>query len=239
MAQPEISKLACSAPTHVATSNFAASLHHLGVEIAKETNTPSPLVLRGYAIKTEIAAFIKIAARQSRGAEVEEDIIDAYKARSRWSLNPSPCEWLFQVVGAKGFSLAASDLEALRPLQCSVETDRKFEGLLPFVAGQISFAEVGDYTPNDVHAEPARQMVRRLLEDIVMAADAVCATPFGLNQAPYAVYYLAQGFAAGAGDEDELAFVLYSMIGGRYNQAGWEVASDLNGQDHPVTLRKK
>ena len=68
----------------------------------------------------------------------------------------------------------------------SVETDRKFEGLRQFVAGKISFAKVGDYTPNDVHAETARQMVRLLLEDIVMAADALCATPFGLSQAPYA-----------------------------------------------------
>jgi len=184
MGHPDIGKLVCSAPTHVATNNFANRLHRICQDIAKETSSRSPLVVRGYAVRTEVAAFIKIAAGNSKGAE--EDIVDPYKT-GRWSLNLSPCEWLLKVVASPGFSLSATDADCLHTLHHHIQDSRKFEGLRQFVAGNTSFSEIESNT-KEANTETPFEMVRGLLEDIIMLADAVCATPFGLSQAPYAKF---------------------------------------------------
>jgi len=182
MKHPDIGKIHCSAPTHVATSNFAERLHRLGTAIAKETGCSPPLVVRGYAVRTEVSAFIKIASGKSRGAD--EEIADPYRT-GRWSLKLSPCEWLLKVMGARNFQLGAADPKCLHDLREHVTAGRHYEGLRKFTAGDISFSEVESCTPDGAMKDTSFQLVMGLIEDIIMMADAVCTTPFGSSQDLY------------------------------------------------------
>lgn len=185
IAHPDIGRIYCSAPTHVATSNFAERLHRVGGEISKKCSMSAPLVVRRYAIETEIAAFIKIATRRSRGADA--DMADPYRA-TRWSLKLSPCEWLLKVVGAGDFRLAPTDSHVLHKLREQFLTERQYDGLRRFVASEISFEAVESSTTKGAMSGSASDLVKELLVCIVMNAHAVCTTPYASGESIYAEY---------------------------------------------------
>jgi hypothetical protein len=77
-----------------------------------------------------------------------------------------------------GFSLHPTDADSLYTLQRYIQDSPKFRRLRQFVAGESPFEEG--------NTESLFPMVRDLIEEVIMLADAVCATPFGLSQEPYA-----------------------------------------------------
>jgi len=147
--------------------------------IASETGCSPPLVVRGYAVQTEVSAFVKIASGKSCGAG--EDIVDPYRT-GRWSLKLSPCEWLLKVMGARDFQLTADDPKCLHDLREQVVADALYEGLRKFAAGEISYDEFQSSTP------AASQLILDLVKTIIMMADAVCTTPFCSSQDPYSKF---------------------------------------------------
>lgn len=126
-----VGALYCAAPTHVATSNFAERLFHLGTTVSKELGWNVPLVVRGYRIKKELEAFETLTFQTLAG-----NIADPYTT-ARWDIRLSLCEWLLKVVEAPGYRLAEKDPQPLHALRQAFRAQDQYSNLRLFVQRKI------------------------------------------------------------------------------------------------------
>lgn len=87
-AQPNISFIYVSAPTHVAIDNIAKRIHTMAVKICGDLTTSGMLVVRGYDVSVEMRHFFSFFS----GVVNDEWLAD------RWKQPLSLCEWLLKVV---------------------------------------------------------------------------------------------------------------------------------------------
>jgi len=187
IANPDIGRIYCSAPTHVATSNFAQRLHRLGGQIAAKLDSRSPgkfkipFVVRGYELRSEAAAFIQMIEGK------HPNVKDPYYV-TEWPLPLSPCEWLLKVVHFAQFHLEEMDCPRLHSLRERFDAKPQYKGLRLFVAGDISFHEVARYLPSGKDEDTPMGVVRDLITEVIASADAVCTTPYTSDGKVYELF---------------------------------------------------
>ncbi|KAK4031219.1 P-loop containing nucleoside triphosphate hydrolase protein [Parachaetomium inaequale] len=176
MTARSIGPLYCAAPTHVATTDFAERLFKLGTEVFMKLGWPVPLVVRGYIIRKDLDAFEAVAKNMPL-----RDVGEDPYSTTTWSMHLSPCEWLLKVVGVGGYDLTESDPAAMHTIRTKFRTEDKYRSLHRFLQGEFGFRQ----KPSKDEDEPWR-VAEELLEDIIMAAEAVCTTPYLSSQGIYA-----------------------------------------------------
>jgi hypothetical protein len=105
---PEIGKVYGSGPTHVAINNFAERLYQTGASVVERCNAGKkddeprarrPLVVRGYKLMDEVAAFRNIL--KSGVADNSAAPKRFWYPPSDWSYALSVANWLLVLLGSK------------------------------------------------------------------------------------------------------------------------------------------
>ncbi|KAM0440830.1 hypothetical protein ACHAPT_000131 [Fusarium lateritium] len=140
------SHIYASAPTHVATTNFATRFYRVGKSVIETYNatappgTPQrtlPLVVRGYDVRTEILAFFKVIHENSTD-------ITPGGSTTRWDIKLSLCEWLLKIVKFGEWDLDALDDPILFALRQAFETDEQYAIVRRFAQGGMTYSDLMD-----------------------------------------------------------------------------------------------
>ena len=136
-ANPDIGKVYASAPTCVATTNVALRLHRIGSAEVKAFNSrvPArqrrhiPLVVRGYSIKVEVDAFVKIVSGDPL------DMLSDPWQPEQWAISLSLCEWLLKIIKFDNYDLDKNDNPGCWSCRQTFETGKDMAGLRAFAKG--------------------------------------------------------------------------------------------------------
>lgn len=106
-----------SAPSNVAVDNFAERLSRIDDEAIKQANKGGALnttqrirriiIIRGYAIADEIAAFRKLLESPKEGNDAAPK--KEWKPKSKWKLDLSATYWLLMVLRSPAVRQLDSD----------------------------------------------------------------------------------------------------------------------------------
>ncbi|KAK1659631.1 P-loop containing nucleoside triphosphate hydrolase protein [Colletotrichum godetiae] len=168
----------CTAPTHVAVTNFAVRVDKVTSEVCRRYNDNLPegtprahhrMVLRGYKRDHELDAFKTLLQDPLLGDLAAPKLPDS---TAPWRLELSVAFWLLVLLRSPAVrDLHRDDKEALHQLQREVDTRRDWAGLRAVATGKITWDE---YTSQF----PAHQRtVSIVMDQLVNMADILATTP--------------------------------------------------------------
>ncbi|KAL7800766.1 hypothetical protein V8C43DRAFT_272544 [Trichoderma afarasin] len=179
-----------TAPTHVATDNFAERLDLISKRVTQRLNQGKAngdttrarraLVIRDYLPSEEYGSFLNILRDPSVGDEAA-----AYRKWSpdaHWKLRLSLTYWLLKVLRFRDHSkvppLHEDDPKALFEIQARADRTHAYKPLRDVATGAITWEEFKA-------AEVKKKTVMSLVELILYKADILCSTPSLLYKAHF------------------------------------------------------
>ncbi|TFB02785.1 Regulator of nonsense transcripts 1 [Trichoderma ghanense] len=171
-----------TAPTHVATDNFAERLDRITKSVTRRRNQGKAdgdsararraLVVRGYLLSEEFTAFHNILRDPRMGEKVAAS--RKWKPDAHWKLHLSPSYWLLKALRFRDHEMVSplheDDPVAIFGLQAYVDKTPRYQGLRDVATGAISWAE---YEKEKL--EP--QFVETLMAGVYRNAHILCTTP--------------------------------------------------------------
>lgn len=186
--QATFQKVYATAPTNVATDNFAERLDSIAQHVAvirnrgksaeDETRARSPLVLRGYIPLEEVDAFLNCLRDRELGDKAGPN--NNWRRESKWKLNLSASFWLLMVLGSPAVRpLGPNDPQALHDMRDKFESLRAYDRFRAVATGDMTWDE---YQKSD----PVPQgTIVKMFDNILAIADIVCSTPAVSCQRPF------------------------------------------------------
>ncbi|KKP02303.1 hypothetical protein THAR02_05596 [Trichoderma harzianum] len=177
-----------TAPTHVATDNFAERLDRISQSVTRrrnegkksgdETRARRTFVMRCFSRDGEVIAFINILRNSYLGnkpAPNQDWSIDA-----KWTLNLTPSFWLLMVLRSPAVrKIHEDDPKAIHEMQQQMDIRRDCERLRAVATGRISWQE---YESGQMVQEKA---IEGMFGHLLRSVDILCTTPARSMQEPY------------------------------------------------------
>ncbi|KAK1462994.1 hypothetical protein CCUS01_08399 [Colletotrichum cuscutae] len=173
-----LGRVFCTAPAHVAVTNFAVRTDKITREVCLRYNDNLPegtprarhrMVLRGYKRAHELAAFEALLEDPRLGDMAAPQL--SY-GQSPWRLELSVAFWLLVLLRSPAVrDLHKDDKEALHQLQRQVDTRRDWAKLRAVATGQITWDEYTDTAP------PHQKTLSTAMDQLVAMADILATTP--------------------------------------------------------------
>lgn len=173
-------KVYCSAPTHVATDNFAARLeitdarvtdrYNKGKSADDTTRARRKLIVRPYKLTDEVEAFRNLL-RHPHDADRAAPR-SSWKPESKWRLHLSCAYWLLALLRSPAVKELHRDASpALHDMQSALDNKEDLERLRDVATGAM------DWTQYEEGTMVEHDTIKALLEMILSEADALCTTP--------------------------------------------------------------
>ncbi|PKK42305.1 hypothetical protein CI102_12899 [Trichoderma harzianum] len=171
-----------TAPTHVATDNFAERLHRISKRVTERRNKGKAtgdrtrarrvFVVRGYIPGEEYGALLNLLRDPSLGDNAASN--RKWRPDANWKLGLSPSFWLLKALRFRDEKIVAplheDDPKIVFEVQARIDTDPKYKLLRDVATGAISFEEY-------IAAKLPMGDVMKLVKDLVNGADILCTTP--------------------------------------------------------------
>ncbi|KAK5989760.1 hypothetical protein PT974_08020 [Cladobotryum mycophilum] len=170
----------CSAPGNAAVNKFAHRLDTLMTRVAARGSTQRLVVVRGYSIEDEIAAFQKLLENPSIG-----DLANPGNCwhPSPWKLHLSLAYWLLMLLRSPSVrELDTDDSPTLHFLQDKLDQMESIQRIRNVARGKITRTE---YNAGAVLDE---KQITALMDIVLTAADFVCTTPSQAAKQPYCAW---------------------------------------------------
>ncbi|KAM0254015.1 hypothetical protein ACHAQJ_006985 [Trichoderma viride] len=180
-------KIYATAPTHVATNNFAERLDRISQSVTSRRNEDRPpgenrarrtFVMRGFKWEEEYEAFKRTLENPHIGDKAAPN--RDWSAESKWTLHLSPTFWLMMALRSPAVrELHEDDHPGIHAVQQRIEKARKCERLCAVATGAISWKEY--QRGQMVRESTIYDMFRVLLASV----DVLCTTPALSCQKPF------------------------------------------------------
>ncbi|UKZ57243.1 hypothetical protein TrVGV298_011096 [Trichoderma virens] len=171
-----------TAPTHVATDNFAERLDRISQTVTSRRNKGKlpddstracrTLVIRGYNTGEEYCAFINTLRDPRIGERAAAS--RKWKPDAHWKLHLSPSYWLLKALRFRDSQIVSpmheDDPAVIFGLQAYLDKADEYKGLRDVATGAISWQE---YERNILEADK----IKVLLAGLVNKAEILCTTP--------------------------------------------------------------
>ncbi|KAM0255907.1 hypothetical protein ACHAQJ_005308 [Trichoderma viride] len=195
-----VKRVFATAPTNVATDNFAKRLDCISQRVTARRNegksaddmtrARSALVLRGYKPDEEVDAFFNTLRDPQLGDKAGPN--NNWGTESKWKLYLSPTFWLLMVLRSPAVRyLSANDPLAIHEMQAKMDSKPIYARFRDVATGAITWQ---DYESGDkIDARVVTEMFKTILQN----ADVVCTTPAISCQKPFRWWkeYKARGIA--------------------------------------------
>lgn len=173
-----IGKVYGSAPSHVATDNFAARLGTMTERVTERYNSGKQgaaralrkLVVRAHKEREEYIALCHLLEHPLDSDNAMHDL--AWSETPEWKLNLSTTFWLLVCLRSPGVrELHADDSVALHELQDDIDKREDLARLRAVAVGDIDWDDYASGTPTP------KKTLEYLLGSIITAADIICTPP--------------------------------------------------------------
>lgn len=174
-----LGKVYASAPTNVATDNFAERLDLISQRVAARRNegksagdkrARSALVLRGYKPDEEVDAFFNLLRDPRLGDKAGSN--NNWRIESRWRLHLSPSYWLLMVLRSPIVRLLGpSDPLSIHKMQVKMDSKPEYARFRAVATRAIDWQEYEKGLMVEAH------VVTAMFNTILESADIVCTTP--------------------------------------------------------------
>jgi hypothetical protein len=181
-----LGKVYATAPTHVATDNFAERLDRISQSVTSRRNEGRPhegkshrtFVMRGFKGEEEYEAFRRILENPHLGDKAAPN--RDWSADSKWTLHLSPTFWLLMALRSPAVrELHEDDHPGILAIQKRLDNAPKCKRLRDVATGAISWQE---YESGEmVQASIVHDMFRVLFASV----DILCTTPALSCQKPF------------------------------------------------------
>ncbi|KAH6959138.1 putative DNA helicase [Fusarium avenaceum] len=166
-----------SGPTHVAVNNLCARIDVVTCRVTEYYNAgkqPSnrcrrTLVVRGFKLNDEIAAFKKLLENTALGDDAAPTAI--WGLKSKWKLHLSASYWLLVCLGSDIRQLHEDDSKKLQGLHKTWTARSDLARLRDQVSGKITWEQ---YTNGEIID---KAVLEELVQRIVESADILCTLP--------------------------------------------------------------
>ncbi|KIL93205.1 hypothetical protein FAVG1_03182 [Fusarium avenaceum] len=166
-----------SGPTHVAVNNLCARIDVVTCRVTENYNAgkqPSnrcrrTLVVRGFKLNDEIAAFKKLLENPALGDDAAPTA--TWGLKSKWKLHLSASFWLLVCLGSDIRQFHEDDSEKLQGLHKTWTARSDLARLRDRVSGKITWEQ---YTNGEIIE---KAVLEKLVQQIVESADILCTLP--------------------------------------------------------------
>lgn len=168
-----------TAPTHVATDNFAERLDRISKSVTARRNKDKKsgdstrarraLVIRGYKPAEEFGAFTALLRDPQVGNNAAAN--RKWSPEANWKLNLSPSYWLLIALRSPAVrGIHEDDPQVVFDVQATIDKSEEYRRLRAVATGAMTWEE---YSPD----RASRNTVMGLVQDLVNGADILCTTP--------------------------------------------------------------
>ncbi|KAL6794263.1 P-loop containing nucleoside triphosphate hydrolase protein [Trichoderma sp. SZMC 28012] len=177
-----------TAPTHVATDNFAERLDRISQSVTRrrnegkksgdDTRARRTFVMRCFSRDDEVIAFINTLRDPHLGDKAAPN--REWSIDSKWTLNLTPSFWLLMVLRSPAVrKIHEDDPKVIHEMQQQMDIRRDCERLRAVATGKISWQEYesGQMVP--------QRAIEEMFGHLLFSADILCTTPAMSMQEPY------------------------------------------------------